>query len=67
MLNKITKIQTDYTYEIEYDSIEYTVICEENLIEGYMEWSIFGEDGELVAEVAPKLHDEITVFMIQNT
>ena len=67
MLNKITKIQTDYTYEIEYDGAEYTVICEENLIEGYMEWSVFDDGGELVAEVAPKLHDEIIAFMIQNT
>jgi hypothetical protein len=67
MLNKITKIQTDYTYDIEYDSRGYTVVCEENLIEAYMEWSVFDEDGELVAETAPKLSNEIIAFVIQNT
>lgn len=67
MLNKITKVQTDHTYDIEYDRVGYTVVCEENLLQGYMEWSIFDEDGELVAEYAPKLHDEIIAFMIQNT
>tara|TARA_R110000868_G_scaffold409475_4_gene695022 strand:+ start:447 stop:650 length:204 start_codon:yes stop_codon:yes gene_type:complete len=67
MLNKITKIQTDYTYDVEYDNTGYTVVCEENLIEAYLEWSVFDEDGELVAETAPKLNNEIIAFIIQNT
>lgn len=67
MKNKIAKVQTDHTYEVEYDSVGYTVISEENLIEGYMEWTVFDDDGELLIEIDPKLHDEIVAFMIQNT
>ena len=67
MENTITRVQTDYTYEVQYKGADYTVTCEENLIEGYMEWSVFDDDGELVEELDPKLGDEIIAFMIENT
>ena len=67
MENVITRIQADYTYEVEYKGAGYTVTCEENLVEGYMEWSVFDDDGELVEEFDPKLGDEIIAFMIENT
>lgn len=67
MSTKITKIQTDHTYNVEYQGAEYTVTCEENLVEGYMEWSVFNDDGDLLEEFDPKLGDEIIAFMIENT
>lgn len=66
MKNSISKIQTDHTYNVEYNGSEYAVTCEENLMEGYMEWSVFDEQGELLEEFDPELGDEIIEFVIKN-
>jgi len=67
MENSISKIQTDYTYNVVYNDTEYTVTCEENLLEGYIEWSVFDEEGELLEEFNPELGDEIIEYIIKNS
>ncbi len=66
MENRLTKVQTDHTYNVEYNGEEYTVTCEENLMEGYIEWSVFDDSGELLEEFDPELGDEIIEFVIKN-
>jgi hypothetical protein len=65
--NKIAQIQIDYTYEVAYKGHNYTVICIENLQEGYMEWNVYDDHGEDVEEIQVELCDEIIKFMIENT
>lgn len=64
---KISQVQVDYTYEVEYKGHAYTVICIENLQEAYMEWSVYDDHGDDLEEVHVELANEIIKFMIENT
>ena len=66
MKNKITKIQTDYTYEVLYNGESYTVIQIEDLENGYLQWDIFDDDGTDLDEEDPDLREEIIAFVIKN-
>jgi hypothetical protein len=66
MKNKITKIQTDYTYEVLYNSESYTVIQIEDLENGYLQWDIFDNNGTDLDEEYPDLREEIIAFIIKN-
>ena len=66
MKNKITKIQTDYTYEVVYNGDYYTVIQIEDLENGYLQWDIFDDIGSDLDETDPDLKEEIIAFVIKN-
>ena len=66
MKSKITKIQTDYTYEVVYDGQSYTVIQIEDLENGYLQWDIFDDNGTDLDEEDPDLREEIIAFVIKN-
>jgi len=66
MKNKITKIQTDYTYEVLYNGESYTVIQIEDLENGYLQWDIFDDDGTDLDEEDSDLREEIIAFIIKN-
>ena len=66
MKNKITKIQTDYTYEVVYNDEHYTVVQIEDLENGYLQWDIFDDVGNDLDEEDPDLREEIIVFVIKN-
>lgn len=67
MKNKITKIQTDITYNVVYDGEGYTIVQVEDLENGYLQWDVFDEDGNDLEETNEELRDEIISFIIQNT
>jgi hypothetical protein len=67
MKNNITKIQTDYTYEVVYNDKHYTVIQIEDLENGYLQWDIFDDIGNDLDEEDPNLREEIIVFVVKNT
>ena len=67
MKNKITKIQTDITYNVVYDGEGYTIVQVEDLENGYLQWDVFDEDGNDLEETNEELRDEIISFVVQNT
>lgn len=67
MKNKITKIQTDITYNVVYDGEGYTIVQVEDLENGYLQWDVFDEDGNDLDETDTELRDEIISFVVQNT
>ena len=67
MKNKISKLQTDITYNVVYDGEGYTVVQIEDLENGYLQWDVFDEDGNDLDETNEELRDEIISFVVQNT
>lgn len=63
---KIKKLQTEVTYEVLYEGVEYTVTSVENLDEGYLDWTVFDENLDDVAEVDEKLNDTIIEAVMVN-
>ena len=65
-MNIVEVIQTETTYEVSYEGYDYTVTSTENLQEGYLDWEVFDDNGNLVMEEDEGLHNEIVAFLIQN-
>ena len=64
--HRITKIQTDYTYEVIYDGQDYTVIQIEDLENAYLQWDVFDEFGNDLDDCDPDLRDEIISFVLNT-
>jgi hypothetical protein len=63
---KIKKLQTEVTYEVLYEGVEYTVTSVENLDEGYLDWTVFDENLDDLAETNEKLNDSIIEAVMVN-
>ena len=66
MKNKITRKQTEYTYEVIYAGNRYTVLQVESLEEGFIDWNVFDSFGNDLNELDQNLKEEIISFVIQN-
>jgi hypothetical protein len=62
-MNKLTKMQSEITWEIEFEGESYTAIQMEDDGSGYYSWDIFGEDME---EPKNALKTRIIEYIIEN-
>jgi len=62
-VNKIEKVQSEITWDVEFEGETYTVIQMEDDNSGHYSWDIFGEDMD---EPKGKLKDRIIEFVINN-
>lgn len=46
----VTKVQTETTYNVEFDGIEYTVIHTEDSNMGYTSWDVFSDYGDMLSD-----------------
>lgn len=65
-MDNISIVQTEITYEVNYDGCDYTVTSTENLGQGYLDWDVFDDEGNQVIDYSEGLHNEIVAYLIQN-
>jgi hypothetical protein len=62
-MNKLTKMQVEITWDVEFEGNSYTAIQMEDENSGYYQWDIFGED---LDEPNDELKIKIIKFIIDN-
>ena len=50
MNTSVKLIQTDFTYNIEHEGQEYTVIVVEDIPTQYFEYTVFNEEGDIIED-----------------
>jgi hypothetical protein len=59
----VTLMQTETTFDVEYNGLSYTVTRLEDMSSGYISYDVFDEDGEIVDD---ELEDEIITYLEEN-
>ena len=62
-MNKLTKMQAEITWEVEFEGNSYTAIQMEDDGSGYYSWDIFSED---LDEPEDELKTRIIEYIIEN-